>query len=177
VLGLGWLILYGREQSRSFFSVMLVHGVIALPFAFHSLSQGLKTLPPNLMNAASLCGAGPVRRILTAALPIASARLRSAWGFAAAISLGELNAVMMLGMENWETLPLLVYRAAGSYRYGTACAAGTLLILCCAGFFLLSELRSPTKLGSPAKPGNPTKEAPHGACNTGAGEVLGGLLP
>ncbi|MDR3160976.1 MAG: iron ABC transporter permease, partial [Spirochaetaceae bacterium] len=64
---------------------------------------------------------------------------RSAWAFSAAISLGELNAVLMLGLEGWETLPLLVYRAAGAYRYGTACAAGTLLMACCAGAFLLSE--------------------------------------
>jgi len=46
---------------------------------------------------------------------------------------------MMLGLEKWETLPLYIYRATGAYRYGNACAAGTLLILCCAGCFLLSE--------------------------------------
>jgi thiamine transport system permease protein len=55
------------------------------------------------------------------------------------LSLGELNAVMMLGMEGWETLPLYIYRAVGAYRYGTACAAGTLLILGCAACLLLSE--------------------------------------
>jgi thiamine transport system permease protein len=141
VLGLGWLILYGREQSRSFVSVMLVHSVIALPFAFNSISRGLQNLPSNLMNAGAAFGAGPFARVITLALPIASSPLRSAWGFAAAISLGELNAVMMLGMENWETLPLLIYRAAGAYRYGAACAAGTLLIVCCAALFLLSDLQ------------------------------------
>ncbi|MDR2375311.1 MAG: ABC transporter permease subunit [Treponema sp.] len=140
VLGLGWLILYGREYSRSFLSVTLVHSVIALPFAFNSISQGLANLPPNVMRAGTVFGAGPLVRIVTLALPIASGRLRSAWAFAAAISLGELNAVMMLGMEDWETLPLFIYRAAGAYRYGAACAAGTLLIVCCAVLFFLSDL-------------------------------------
>ncbi|MDR2135260.1 MAG: ABC transporter permease subunit [Treponema sp.] len=143
VLGLGWLVLYGREQSRSFVSVALVHSVIALPFAFNSISQGLANLPPTVMAAGTVFGAGPLARIVTLALPIASGRLRSAWAFAAAISLGELNAVMMLGMEGWETLPLFIYRAAGAYRYGAACAAGTLLILCCAALFLLSDLAGP----------------------------------
>jgi ABC-type Fe3+ transport system permease subunit len=46
---------------------------------------------------------------------------------------------MMLGMEKWETLPLYIFRAAGAYRYGTACAAGTLLILCCAFCLFLPE--------------------------------------
>jgi thiamine transport system permease protein len=150
VLGLGWLILYGREGARSFLSVALVHSVIALPFVFNAISQGLKNLPPHLMDAGTVFGAGPLTRIFTLALPIASGQLRSAWAFAAAISLGELNAVMMLGMENWETLPLLIYRAAGAYRYGAACAAGTLLILCCTGLFLLSDLpRLPGPGGRP----------------------------
>jgi thiamine transport system permease protein len=140
VLGLGWLILYGREQARSFLAVTLVHSVIALPFAFSSISQGLRNLPPSVMRAGTAFGAGPFARIFTLALPIASGRLRAAWAFAAAISLGELNAVMMMGMENWETLPLFIYRAAGSYRYGAACAGGTLLILCCIILLPLSDL-------------------------------------
>jgi thiamine transport system permease protein len=152
VLGLGWLILYGREQARSFLSVSLVHAVIALPFAFNSLSQGLKALPPGLMNAAAAFGAGPLRGLILI-LPAAAPALRSAWAFAAAISLGELNAVMMLGMEDWETLPLFIYRAAGAYRYGAACAGGTLLILCGAGLFFLSDLGFAGK--------NPVKRARH----------------
>jgi ABC-type Fe3+ transport system permease subunit len=46
---------------------------------------------------------------------------------------------MMLGLEDYETLPLLIYRAVGSYRYGTACAAGTVLILACVAAFLFSD--------------------------------------
>jgi thiamine transport system permease protein len=80
-----------------------------------------------------------LRGLLTTALPLSLTRIRSAWGFAAALSMGELNAVMMLGREGWETLPLYIYRAVGAYRYGSACAAGTLLILGCAAGFLLSE--------------------------------------
>ena len=88
---------------------------------------------------ASALGAGPLRLLTTIALPLSLKSLRSAWGFAAALSLGELNAIMMLGKENWETLPLYIYRATASYRYGNACAAGTLLILGCAGGLILSE--------------------------------------
>jgi thiamine transport system permease protein len=139
VLGLGFTLLYGREYSRSLPALLIVHAVTALPFAFSSVSEGLAEIPQNTLNAASSCGAGPVLRILTVELPMIFPRLRSAWGFAAAISLGELNAVLMLGMEDWETLPLLIYRAAGSYRYGAACAAGSLLLLSCLGAFLLSE--------------------------------------
>jgi len=139
VLGLGWIILYGRNFSRSPLALVILHGVSAMPFAFNFISEGFRSIPANTLNAAAVLGADPLRGLLTTALPLSLARVRSAWGFAAALSLGELNAVMMLGMEGWETLPLYIYRAVSAYRYGTACAAGTLLILCCAACFLLSE--------------------------------------
>jgi thiamine transport system permease protein len=142
VLGFGWLSLYGRNHSRSFFAVAVLHAVTALPFAFNSISRGFESIPRNTSNAAAAFGASPLRRVLTVDLPLTLGRFRSAWGFAAVISMGELNAVMMLGLEDYETLPLLIYRAVGSYRYGTACAAGTTLILSCAAAFLLSEAGS-----------------------------------
>jgi thiamine transport system permease protein len=145
VLGLGWIILYGQEQVRSVWAVAIFHAVISLPFAYSSVSEGFRALPASTLAAASVFGAGPVRRLFTVIIPLAAPRIRGAWGFAAAISLGELNGVLMIGMEHWETLPLLVYRAAGAYRYGTACAAGTILLLCCAGAFLLSEMKLPGK--------------------------------
>ncbi|MDR3337355.1 MAG: iron ABC transporter permease [Treponema sp.] len=148
VLALGWLSLYGRGEdgagnSRSLLAVVILHAVIALPFAFNSVSQGLRSIPPNTANAASVLGAGPFLRILTVEIPISLRRLRSAWAFSAVISLGELNAILMLGMDQWETLPLLIYRAVGSYRYGPACAAGTLLLLASAAAFLVSEISGP----------------------------------
>jgi thiamine transport system permease protein len=138
-LGFGWLSLYGRDHSRSLFAVAVLHAVTALPFAFNSISRGLESIPRNTANAAAALGADPLRRALTVDIPLTLGRLRSAWGFSAVISMGELNAVMMLGLENYETLPLLIYRAVGSYRYGTACAAGTTLILACAAAFALSD--------------------------------------
>jgi thiamine transport system permease protein len=141
VLGLGYLILYGRDHSRSVWAAAAIHAVTGLPFAFNSVSEGLKALPANTFAGASVFGASPLMRLLTVALPLSVSRIRSAWGFSALISLGELNAVMMLGPEDWETLPLLIFRAAGAYRYGTACAAGTILILCCVLMLFISDAR------------------------------------
>jgi len=139
VLGLGWLIVYGRGVSSFPLSLVALHALIALPFAFNSISEGFRSLPENILNAALVSGASPLRMLLTTALPLSLPGIRSAWGFAAALSLGELNAVMMLGIQNWETLPLYIYRAVGAYRYGNACAAGTLLIAGLMAGLLLSE--------------------------------------
>ena len=137
VLGLGWLILYGRRSSP--FVLVLLHGIMALPFSFNSIYEGFRSIPDNNLDAAAILGAGPFRSLVTVTLPLSRRRIRSAWAFAASLSLGEINTVIMLGIENYETLPLYIYRAMGAYRYGTACAAGTLLILCCTACFLFSE--------------------------------------
>jgi thiamine transport system permease protein len=139
VLAFGWLCLYGRDSVRSVLPLVAVHAVSALPFAFNSVYGGLRAIPANILGAASVLGAAPTRRFFSVELPLSAASMRSAWGFAAAISLGELNAPLMLGMEAWETLPLYIYRAAGAYRYGTACTAGVLLLACILLAFLLSE--------------------------------------
>ena len=157
VLGLGWLKLYGRDTSRSIGAAALIHALIALPFVFNALSRGFDNLDDNVFRAAEIAGAGTFLRIWTIAVPCAARRLRSAWAFAAALSFGELNAVMMLGLENWETLPLLMYRAAGSYRYGTACAAGVVLVLCIGAAFGAAELRLPEKRPRPVVDDRPPK--------------------
>ena len=139
VLGLGWLRFYGSGLARSFWAVAFAHAVSALPFAYRSISEGFRSLPPKTAAASAALGAPPLRTALQIALPGARKRLRSAWAFAAAVSLGELNAVLMLGLEGYETLPLLMYRAAGAYRFGTACAAGVLLAAACIVAFSISE--------------------------------------
>ena len=151
VLGLGWLILYGRTVTQFPFILVLIHALIAMPFAFNFISEGFRSLPPNILNAAMVSGASPVKGLLTTVLPLSFRRVRSAWGFAAALSMGELNAGIMLGVEGWETLPLYIYRAVAAYRFGNACAAGTLLILGCAGGLILSEWGSEQRTGSKKK--------------------------
>ncbi len=139
VLGLGWIAFYGAGRARSFWAVALAHAVSALPFAYRSVSEGIRSLPSRTAAASAVLGASPISTAFRVALPAAGRRIGSAWAFAAAVSLGELNAVLMLGLENFETLPMLMYRAAGAYRFGAACAAGVLLAASCAAAFALSE--------------------------------------
>ncbi|MDR1178246.1 MAG: iron ABC transporter permease [Spirochaetaceae bacterium] len=152
VLTLGWIVLYGT-RARSLATVFLIHSVAALPFAFSSLEAGLSSLPKNIMNAAEAYGAGPRRSLVTVALPVMLGHIRSAWGLSASLSLGELNALLMLGIRDFETLPLFIYRAAGAYRYGTACAGGTVLIASCFAALLLSEAGA-SQRGNSKKPEN-----------------------
>jgi thiamine transport system permease protein len=144
VLGLGYLLLYGRATHSfmlNFALLTALHGVLALPFAFNAIYGGISAIPATLKNAAATQGASPFRRFCTVEIPLSASQIRAAWGFSAALSMGELNAVLMLGIKNWETLPIYIYRATASYRFGVASAAGTLLMAAVFAALLLSEVR------------------------------------
>ncbi|MDR2900584.1 MAG: iron ABC transporter permease [Treponema sp.] len=140
VLGFGWLMLYRNIGIPVFVSLILMHALSAFPFSFFSILEGLNGISNNTLNAASLAGANPLRKISSVILPSIFPRLSSAWAFAFAVSMGELNTVLMLGSSDWITLPLYIYRAAGSYRFGTACVGGTVLILFTLITFYFSDL-------------------------------------
>jgi thiamine transport system permease protein len=135
VLGLGFLALYGRSGGAVLIAAL--HAVTALPFAGNAVIEGFHQIPNTVLNAAESLGANPFKRLITVDIPLCSRHIRSAFGFSAAISLGELNAVMML--DGFETLPVLIYRLAASYRYGSAAAAGAILMLCCALSLFLAD--------------------------------------
>ncbi|MDR2864466.1 MAG: iron ABC transporter permease [Spirochaetaceae bacterium] len=128
VTGLGFLSFYGQNSARSFIALSVMHAVTALPFTFNSIYTGLRSIPQNTLNASELFGAGYLKKLFVIEIPLCSRNIRSAWGFAACISIGEVNLILMLGMEQWETLPLYIYRAVSAYRYDMASAAGTILI-------------------------------------------------
>ncbi|MDR2481562.1 MAG: ABC transporter permease subunit [Spirochaetaceae bacterium] len=134
-LGFGAFALYGREVVRHPVAAVVAHAIISLPFAYSSIYAALSSVPRNTLAAAAVFGANPLRRILQIGIPLCSQGIRTAWAFSACISLGEFNALIMLGIDSWETLPLYIYRAAAAYRYGAASSAGVILILLC--FFAL----------------------------------------
>jgi thiamine transport system permease protein len=139
VLGFGWLMIYRNIGVPVFFSLILMHALSAFPFSFFSMLEGLNGISSNTLHAASLAGANQLKKISSIMLPSILPRLNSAWAFAFAISMGELNTVLMLGSSDWTTLPLYIYRAAGSYRFGTACVGGTVLIFFTLITFYFSE--------------------------------------
>jgi thiamine transport system permease protein len=69
--------------------------------------------------------------------------LRSALGtglaFAAALSLGDLSSVLILGEGELITLPVAIYRLIGQYRFAYALALGTIFIGLAFMLFLMIE--------------------------------------
>lgn len=141
ILGLGYFFLSSFADRLPIDRLLMVgaHAIITLPFILRSVLPALQNMRPSYTAASLSLGAGPARTFFSIELPMLKNAVISGAVFAVAISLGEINATLMLAAEQTITIPLLLYRLIGSYNFYAACAVGTLLILLCTGLFSLFE--------------------------------------
>ena len=140
VLGLGYYSISGIYPGfGTGLLIILAHSVISLPFAVRTLSTGLQHIDTNLLDAASTLGSGRFRSFLTVELPLLKGNLISASAFAFCISAGEINAALILSGGSYTTIPITIYRLISSYKFFSACAMGTVLIVICAAAFYLID--------------------------------------
>lgn len=142
VLGMGylWLMRGGRLGFiPPVLSIILAHTVIALPFVLRALTPAMKRIRQNLLDASRLMGAGGIKQFLSIELPLVKPGLITGGAFALAISLGEINATLILSDAGIPTIPIAILRLIGTYKFYSACALGTILILICLAAFILID--------------------------------------
>jgi thiamine transport system permease protein len=142
VLGMGylWLRRGGRlDGIPPVLSIILAHTVIALPFVLRSLTPSIKRIRQSLLDASRLMGAGGWKQFRTIELPMIRPGLITGGAFALAISLGEINATLILSESGVTTIPIAILKLIGSYKFTSACALGTILILICMAAFILID--------------------------------------
>jgi thiamine transport system permease protein len=130
ILGLGYLKIapvFRLAGGRA--GIVAAHTVIAYPFVIRAVSAMLRKIKPSLTEAARSLGADPRRLFFRIELPLLKPGILAAAAFAFAISLGEINATLMLYRPELISIPVAIYRLISSYNFFAACAMGTLLML------------------------------------------------
>ncbi len=123
-------------------SVLLAHTVIILPFAVRTIVPGAMGIPSVLTSASYALGVSERKTLRSVELPILRPYRRKALCFAFALSLGEVNATLMISLGRITTLPVLIYDLIGRYDYQSAAALGTVLLLEALVIFTISEVRN-----------------------------------
>lgn len=121
--------------------VMLVITQAALtwPLAFQQIRGAMERIPMAVTDAALLLSPSRLDVIFRVQLPQTRRALFSAFAFCAAISAGDSNLPLILGIPRFETLSLYTYRLAGAYRFAAACGSGTVLIISSMALFAFSD--------------------------------------
>ncbi|UCF99487.1 MAG: iron ABC transporter permease [Spirochaetaceae bacterium] len=142
ILGLGYLKAYQQlpwKMVGSWYAIVFAHTVIAYPFVIRVASATFRKMKSSLSEAARSLGAGPWRLFWHLELPLARSALITGAAFAFGISVGEINASLMLYNEKLITIPVMIYRLIGSYNFIGACAMGSVLMLFCFLAFLIID--------------------------------------
>ena len=142
IVGLGYYLISATVNggaSLGFILVVMAHVVIASPFVLRTLLPEYRKIPFTYTQASLTLGATVSQTFWKIEIPLLRGALATGAAFAFAISLGEINATLVLANAQVITLPVVMYRLIGSYNYPGACALGTVLIVMCAIVFSITE--------------------------------------
>lgn len=142
VIGLGYHLVsaaVGGGRPVGVTLVVLAHVVIASPFVLRTILPEYRKIPFSYTQASLTLGATVPQTFRHIELPLLRSSMATGAAFAFAISMGEINATLVLSDSSIVTIPVVMYRLIGSYNYGGACALGTVLIICCAVVFAITE--------------------------------------
>ncbi|MFO7631782.1 MAG: iron ABC transporter permease [Caldilinea sp.] len=140
-LGFGYIVAMGPLRASPWL-VPVAHSLIALPFVVRTFLPALRALDRRLHEAASILGAGPLRRWWTIDAPLLVRALMVSAAFAFAISLGEFGATLLIARPDRPTMPMVIYQALsrpGLINYGQALAMSTILMAVTAVTLILIE--------------------------------------
>jgi thiamine transport system permease protein len=142
VVGLGYYlvssaIVGGRAVGITL--VVLAHVVITSPFVLRSILPEYRKIPFSYTQASLTLGANVSQTFRRVELPLLRPAMATGAAFAFAISMGEINATLVLADSSISTVPIVMYRLIGSYNFAGACALGTILMVCCAIVFAFTE--------------------------------------
>lgn len=149
-IGFGFLVALGPLRT-SWLLVPLAHALVAVPFVVRATVPTLRSIRPELGEAAATLGADPRRVWREIDLPLAARAIAVGAGFAAAVSLGEFGASSFIVRPDTTTIPTLIFRLLsrpGAVTYSAALALAVVLMLVTAGLILAVDRLRAGELGS-----------------------------
>jgi molybdate transport system permease protein len=132
-------------------AVVLAICFVAGPFYLRQAIAAFETLDRDIMDAARVDGAGPLRLLMSVSIPLASTGLAAGAALAFARGVGEFGATIMFAGNlrgTTQTLPLLIYQDF-ELSFDVALAIGALLVVVSAAVLITVKLivRLPARAG------------------------------
>jgi molybdate transport system permease protein len=136
------LSVFGIDLAFTPAAVVIAVLFVASPFYLRGAIAAFEAVDPVLLDVAGTLGAGPARRMLRVAVPMARAGLGAAAAVAFARGIGEFGATILFAgsfQGTTQTLPLAVYSLFEA-NLDQAISIGVLLIIVSAAILLTSKV-------------------------------------
>ena len=131
IFGLSWLY-FQHIFSLNFPFVLLaiiIHSILFFQYWNRFLIPVLETIPKQWYYINASLGKNIFQYYIFICLPWLKKTFLSCFIITFALSIGEIDTLILISDENFTSLPLEIYRALGSYRINYASAIGVVLIL------------------------------------------------
>jgi molybdate transport system permease protein len=141
-----WAALTGEGLAFSFGGLLLASALINLPFAVQPLLAALGQVDRACLEAAATLGAGPWRRYMRVALPLAWRGLATGAVLTFAHTLGEFGVVLMVGGNlpgRTRTASIALFDQVQALDLGAAHRTALTLVLLAMALLTLSALLRP----------------------------------
>ena len=137
VLAWGWkrTVLQGTQLI-----LVLAQTSIYWPFAFRIVSAGLDKIPNCQIQSGRLLSSYPGQEIFHVILPLIKGPIFASFAIVFSMSAADASLPLVLSIPNFDTLSLLTYRLAGSFRFNQGACSSIFLVLVCTGIYSLSFL-------------------------------------
>ncbi|WEK04947.1 MAG: hypothetical protein P0Y65_01455 [Candidatus Devosia phytovorans] len=145
VLSLGFFLLVRQlgiaPATAAPFVVILANSLLALPFAMATLGPPLEAIARTRGKLIRSLGLSGWRQFAAVEYPLLGRDIGVMLALSFCFSLGDLGVIALFGTQDFQTLPLMMFRALGSYRSNDAAAIAAILLLgTIAAFVLLPRL-------------------------------------
>jgi thiamine transport system permease protein len=123
--------------------VVVANALLSLPFALATLAPPMEAIVRTKGKLIRALDIGGLRQFVDIEWPLIRREAGIVIALAFCFSLGDLGVIALFGTQDFATLPLLMYRALGTYRTNDAAIiAAVLLVLTLTAFVLLPRLLS-----------------------------------
>lgn len=140
-------IFYRLHLINTHFGVGLAHVAICAPYAILVLSATFEGLDERVLEAASVCGANPLRTFFHVIVPLILPGILSSMIFTFTTSYNEFTLTLMTYGKDTITLPVRTYIALGEGYWEVTSAMSILLIIpSLLVLFLIQRQVAPEKL-------------------------------
>jgi putative spermidine/putrescine transport system permease protein len=123
------LIFYRLHLIDTHFGVALAHVAICAPYAILVLSASFEALDERVLEAASVCGANPVRSFIHVTVPLILPGILSSMIFTFTTSYNEFTLTLLTYGKDTVTLPVRTYLAIGEGYWEVTSAMSILLVI------------------------------------------------
>jgi thiamine transport system permease protein len=133
VLSLGFFLLVRNAglapAAAAPFVVVAANSLLALPFAMATVAPPLETVARTRGKLIRSLGLTGWQQFAAVEWPLLGRDIGVLLALAFCFSLGDLGVIALFGTQDFQTLPLMMFRALGSYRGNDAAAIAAILLL------------------------------------------------